>query len=291
MTYHGEGDIRRLKLFEWSIIGYLGFKSILICIFCNAIEDWPDLILVNLVGVAVILLISLQKNKARAFRWFRDWYIFLAIPLIFRGLTPLSYMVFGRHFTKTIIELEEAIFGSQPSIWLADLVDNRLITEVFSFFYLSYFLIFLSMAIALYRLPDKYKFEHYKFAVTISFLSNFIIYMFFPVEGPCWVFPEASIETLNGYFITDMVVAVQGQGVTTAAFPSSHVSLAIVALFYAFKYEPKLARFLTFFVVMLIPSTVYGKFHFVIDAITGVLWGYLMAEISWRLFKRYKAIG
>jgi len=67
----------------------------------------------------------------------------------------------------------------------------------------------------------------------------------------------------------------------TDAFPSGHTAVALVTLFFAWKYQQRaLFRVLVPAVSALIVSTVYLRYHYVIDVIAGVLLALLTIFIS-----------
>jgi membrane-associated phospholipid phosphatase len=74
----------------------------------------------------------------------------------------------------------------------------------------------------------------------------------------------------------------------TDAFPSGHTAVALVSLLYAWKYREKvLFWILVPAVSALIVSTVYLRYHYVVDVIAGILLAaltVLIAPKTYRLF-------
>jgi membrane-associated phospholipid phosphatase len=62
-------------------------------------------------------------------------------------------------------------------------------------------------------------------------------------------------------------------GVHGNAFPSAHVAGGVVALFFAWKYAPRLGLALTPVVGLLCVGAVYDHYHYVSDVIAGILVG------------------
>ena len=72
----------------------------------------------------------------------------------------------------------------------------------------------------------------------------------------------------------------------TAAFPSSHVGVAIVMMILAFRGSKKLFFGLLPFFMLLCCATVYIKAHYLVDAIAGVVTGLLFYWFTAWLYKK-----
>jgi membrane-associated phospholipid phosphatase len=55
------------------------------------------------------------------------------------------------------------------------------------------------------------------------------------------------------------------------AFPSAHCAASTVLLVTAFRHDRKAGRALAPVVVLIYASTVYGRFHYVVDVVAGIL--------------------
>ena len=89
-------------------------------------------------------------------------------------------------------------------------------------------------------------------------------------------------------FFTELVNMAQRAGERpTAAFPSSHVGVAIVMMILAFRGSKKLFFGLLPFFMLLCCATVYIKAHYLIDALAGSITGVLTYILSSCLYKRF----
>ncbi|HUH12889.1 MAG TPA: hypothetical protein VMK65_07250, partial [Longimicrobiales bacterium] len=109
---------------------------------------WPLLLGAHAAGVALALRLGpagaltarISAGAPRMARVLADWYPLLLIPLLYSELPQLNQAVFdGAYFDPLILELEQAIFGGQPSrawaatwplLWLSELLHGA---------YLSYY--------------------------------------------------------------------------------------------------------------------------------------------------------
>jgi membrane-associated phospholipid phosphatase len=97
-------------------------------------------------------------------------------------------------------------------------------------------------------------------------------YTFPPVDAPGTIFPELVHATLD-----------RGAAVGTA-FPSSHCAAAVVVAILAWRFAPRgLAMAITVISSGIVLATVYGGFHYAIDAVAGLVIGLAMGNLGPRL--------
>jgi membrane-associated phospholipid phosphatase len=91
----------------------------------------------------------------------------------------------------------------------------------------------------------------------------------FPVDSPFYLLKPLD-KPLSDQIFFQLVHLVSGHaGARGGAFPSLHVSATIVLWLAAWKWQRRVAGFLAPIVVGLILSTVFGRFHYVLDVIAG----------------------
>ena len=71
------------------------------------------------------------------------------------------------------------------------------------------------------------------------------------------------------------------------AFPSGHTAITVLTLYYAFKYNKSYAYILIPITILMVISTVYLRYHYVIDVIAGLL---LVVFSIWSGPKLYKIL-
>ena len=71
-----------------------------------------------------------------------------------------------------------------------------------------------------------------------------------------------------------------------AAFPSSHVAIAICTLYFSWRYLPRIRVPHGIVVVLLCLSTVYCRYHYAIDVLAGALTAMTLIPVgNWLYFK------
>ena len=103
----------------------------------------------------------------------------------------------------------------------------------------------------------------------LSFYVCYTIFLLFPVAGPRYLFPPAqnpATATPIALFTRELLEAASSRG---TAFPSSHVAAALVASLSALREWRPLGATLLPLAMLLALGTVYGQFHYAVDALAG----------------------
>src|SRR5207245_8291738 len=77
------------------------------------------------------------------------------------------------------------------------------------------------------------------------------------------------------------------EAIQRAAFPSGHTAIAIVVLAMAARYQRRLLYPLLGMTVSLVVSTVYLRYHYVIDVIAGLLLAGLCLGVTFWLYREH----
>jgi membrane-associated phospholipid phosphatase len=104
-----------------------------------------------------------------------------------------------------------------------------------------------------------------------AYVSYYAILVAFPVAGPRYLFPPADNEaTAIGLAVLTNRLLEAGSAWGTA-FPSSHVAAGLVAAFCAWRALRPLGAVLLPVSILLWLGTVYGQFHYAVDALAGAV--------------------
>jgi membrane-associated phospholipid phosphatase len=74
---------------------------------------------------------------------------------------------------------------------------------------------------------------------------------------------------------------------TGAAFPSSHVAVALCTLFFSFRYLRRVRYLHLVAAILLCVSTVYGRYHYVLDVVAGIAVAALLVPLGDWLYRKY----
>jgi len=277
---------RKISLYtvDWATIIYLAILSFLIVLFSNNQPDWPYYILFNIFIFIIILLIarylSDEKNKWK--RFFRHWYPMALFTFLYEEIRHLVHIIFPGWFDGWINHLELKLFGEYPTIWLQKVVSVTL-NEYMMFAYFSYYFLMPVLGAALY-IKDRIKeFDQFLLICAVAFYISYLGFIFAPVEGPRYALSHIHNLKLVGIIFTPVAqYVIKVAGLHGGCMPSSHVAVALVVMIFAIRYTRTLAWILTPLILSLFVATVYGRFHYFLDVVAGILVGFVALFICER---------
>lgn len=255
-------------------------------------DSWPLLALLHLAAITLLLypqaLRGFTARFPRAARVLADWYLLALIPALYTELATLNVAVFnGRYFDSLIIGAEQRVFGTQPSHELAHALPYLPLSEFLHFSYISYYLIIYVPAIYLYARGRHEAFRQLVFNLMLAFFAHYVFFIYFPVQGPRYMFAAPDGPIARGYFYQLAHRILEAGSSRGAAFPSSHVGVSAAQTAFAFLTIPALAPGVLLLSLGLALGAVYGGFHYATDAIVGALYGLLLFWLAPRVAARF----
>lgn len=215
---------------------------------------------------------------------------------IVRDLVPLSVGAFlyvelrwlipgvGRpHADAVVVAWEHLLFPANPSATWAPALPSRLVSEALHLAYASYYLLVLLPPVLLYLRRRRLEYARTMLALVLVYAICFLTYLLFPVDGPRYLVGAASApEGPVRAFVLHLLAAGSSRG---TAFPSSHVAASVVASLCALRFQCPVGVVVAVSTLGLALGTVYGGFHYAVDALVGgivglVAWG--LASTLWR---------
>jgi membrane-associated phospholipid phosphatase len=100
------------------------------------------------------------------------------------------------------------------------------------------------------------------------------------------VIPEFPAAVRGGLFFQLMVWIYDTFEAPGAAFPSSHVAVAIATLWFSFRYLPRIRWLHLIMVVLLCLSTIYCCYHYAVDVAAGIGTAALLIPLGNWLYAR-----
>ena len=201
----------------------------------------------------------------------RNWYPMATIPIFYLEIPPLTQMVLRGYFDDKIIEWEGRLFNRQPSVSFSERFPSKGLSELLHLCYFSYYPIVFGLVGVLYAQGRYEVFHEVVFGEILTFNLCLIWYLFMPVMGPRYKFEKISGPLTDGYVFKLVHMILSGASSKGTAFPSSHCAIGVIVVLYAARYDPIAFTILFPFGVGLVLGTVYGRFHYALDAILGTV--------------------
>ena len=234
----------------------------------------PLLIHLAILGYALALLAAPVALRRPAM----DWLTLTIGPLMYVELRWIIAGAGAPHRDALVIGWEGALFPSNPSATLAPHWHVTTLSELLHLAYASYYLLVYLPPIALYLRGRRDAFVSTVLALTVVYGVCFVTYAIFPVDGPRYlVGPAAAPDGPIRSFVLTLLDRGSSRG---TAFPSSHVAASVVSALCALRYQRAVGVAVTLATAALTLATVYGGFHYAVDALVGVILGGLAWLIS-----------
>ncbi len=264
--------MRRLSLSQGLTLFFLIGLVLLTVLFRGRIPVWHSLVFRYLLWIGLLFVIKLSSDR-------REWgrskdFIYAFSPLLFIVLIyeSLGDLIHYLHpdIDRSLMEIDHFLFGVQPTIWMQRWIVPWL-TDLLSVAYVSYYFLPVVLILVLYlnKRPGLYPAV---FTLLLGYYVSFVGYVLFPAVGPRYFMASLYTVPLEGSFITDWV----RDGLNAIehnkrdCMPSGHTQIALTVLYLAYRYERKVFYLFLPFVCGLVLSTIYLRYHYVIDLFVGM---------------------
>jgi PAP2 superfamily len=284
-----------------------------------------SLLLQLLAGVAVRLVIGAIRGNWREYlaiirrpAWFVETVrLLVGAALVVHAYCWIKVTVPLLHpvlYDQQLWDLDQRLcFGVSPNLFMLNVFSHPLALHVFDATYANIFIASMTVAFAYFLSAPANRLRiAFLTGNALLWLAGAWLYMAIPSIGPAYRFPEVWLQYANDFRVTEAlqvrlwlnynkVLQMRRPGgaaapidilLGIAAFPSMHVAFqTFVFLWFRRLWTWGELLFALFVAVIFIGSMVTG-WHYLIDAIAGVLLAWITYEIANRLYrvKRWAAL-
>jgi membrane-associated phospholipid phosphatase len=274
-----------LQPVDFLLAGYLAVVSVVAVIRAPGLPGcWWLLGAHALFGVLLYLLT--RPGLGPLGRAIRELYPLLLLAALYGELDVLNGPGGAEVYDAVVQRWELAIFGAQLSTEWWRAMPSRFWSAVLHAAYLSYYLIVIAPAFYFVWRRDVGALRHFILVLMTTFVLCYLVFIFFPVAGPYYVFPRPDpwfTDNLFARAVYDTLATGSSYG---AAFPSSHVAAAVAATLSSGRGSRTLGWVLAVPTVLLSVAVVYCQMHYGVDAVAGLLVGAGVTAVVERLDPR-----
>jgi membrane-associated phospholipid phosphatase len=226
---------------------------------------------VVVIGGLVLLAYAESLRHVEILRVLRDWYPLALLLLAYREMgwfAPSERTYRIEHLFEGWDKALLNSWGLKGLIEAAGPVVPSLLEIAYS---VVYAVPAFSLAM-LYAYRKRERSERLLFTVVLGVLMVYALFPYFPSEPPRTVFPGQDLPRYNTIFRQFNWWLLGGYGIHMSVFPSAHVSGAFSSAFAmvrALPEHPWVGRFLLALAFLIATATVYGRYHYVADALAG----------------------
>ena len=238
-------------------------------IYYPKIQSAITFIIINSIIIITILLFGKLKLDG-IIKTLWDFYPVIFIPVNFFELQHLVHVINPVDIDKTLIAIDLYFFGIHPTVWLERII-FPILTEYLQIVYASFYFLPIVLAVLLYRKQPE-AFHFFIYVIVLGFYLSYIGYVIFPAIGPRFLLDLYQTVPLNGILLTDGIRSMLNnlEKIQRDCFPSGHTEIALLTLIYSYKFHKPYFYVMMVIVTSLIFSTVYLRYHYVVDVLGGI---------------------
>jgi membrane-associated phospholipid phosphatase len=270
--------LRGIRPIDRLFLGYIVFNTAVLLTRVGSVASWPLLLVANVLAALLTVLLA-RAPRTRLVDLIGGAYPLLLATAFYMQLGIVTIDMGVLH-DPVIQRLEHALFGGQVSLTWHVRMPWPALSWILHACYGGYYLVLVAAPLFLYLRRPHEAFERGVFIMTLGLYGCYAIFVLFPVAGPRYFWGNATgvaASVLPARLIKQLLESGSAMG---TAFPSSHVAATWCAVYSVWRDARPLALLLAPIALGLALGTVYGQFHYAVDAVAGALVAVLACALS-----------
>jgi membrane-associated phospholipid phosphatase len=262
--------------------------AVLTVVFRRSLED-PEGMLLAYAALALALVpfvwLSRRQDRLPApVTLILDFYPAAFLPIVFNTLTPLITATRGGARDDLLIAADRALFGVDVTVWMEQFTRPRL-NDLLYLFYATYYFIALVPGLILW-FRDRGTARRFVFTLMLVYYVSYAGYFTIPALGPRFaqaeLYTKSLTETPISRAINDTINHLEKTKLDV--FPSGHTMITVAVLIVMWRRARDVFWWILPIATGLIISTVYCRFHYVVDLIAGAVLAFACVPLGDRLY-------
>lgn len=292
MILSAKGNLKYLSVPDITNQIFLLLLSALSLIY---VKNFPEKIIIPLLNIFLCFLIiyfvshyekkpESEKTDKSVSRFLRFWYPAFMIFFCFKEIYILMMNINRSLFDDYLIRADYFIFGINPTQYLSKFIFPFPV-EILQIAYGLFYLMPVIYATELYLWHRYDELKYAIFVVFTGFYLSFLGYLIIPAIGPRFTLHDFNLidSEMPGIFFAKIIRAIINFGESIPvgvsnpqdfaqrdAFPSGHTIIILLITYLSHKIKSNSFYFYLPFSVIMIFSTVYLRYHYVVDLIGGI---------------------
>jgi membrane-associated phospholipid phosphatase len=279
--------VKHLKAFDVVVIAFYIILSVIQIIYRDRIETWLIWTFVNLFIIVIGFILAYMESKYDNEFWnaVHYWYIVPVVLITFKELYFMIKPIRIYDHDQMFIAIDRWLFGADPTHLLSQ-ISTPMLTETLQIVYGMFYLLPILLGLFLLRKKRYVAMDFAVFILVYGFYLSYLGYFIWPGIGPR--FTLHNFNTINhdlpGLFLTNFLRDLVNSGesippgtlnpadvVQRDIFPSGHTMITLIVMYLSVRLKSRSKYFFVPIGTLLILSTVYLWYHYVIDLIGGLL--------------------
>jgi membrane-associated phospholipid phosphatase len=215
----------------------------------------------------------------------RDWVPFFFVSLVYGNIGDIDNVLVPETIDRMLIRIDRILFGVDPALWMEQFVTPHAVT-LFTYAYAAFSLYpFVLCGLLYFVKKNRRAFREVVAALALGFYLGYLSYLLLPAIGPRYAQASLFSVQLYGSQATNDIRATFDHLEPTQrdCFPSLHVGIVAIVLIFAYRSARPIFYVMLLPAILLFISTVYLRYHYVIDGIAGFIHAGLCAWAGPRL--------
>jgi membrane-associated phospholipid phosphatase len=276
-----------LKAYDLVVVIFFIFLTSLNLIFHKRIDVWQILVLINISVIIFAFMIAYMESRYdnKIWRTVHYWYIVPLVLLTFKELYFMVKPIRGKDYDQLFIEIDRWMFGVDPTHYLFQIA-SPLLTEILQIIYALFYILPIILVVFLLKNRRFLASDFVIFSVVYGFYLSYLGYFTLPAIGPRFTLHDFDTmhEVHPGLWATEWLRGMINTGesippgtpnpaevVQRDVFPSGHTMITLIVMYLSYKLRSGTKYFIIPTGTLLIFSTVYLWYHYVIDLIGGLI--------------------
>jgi membrane-associated phospholipid phosphatase len=241
-----------------------------------------------------------EKHLMGFLKILRFWYPIIMVMFYFKEIYLIMINVSNFLYDDLLIKIDFLIFNSNPTQVLFG-ISNPYLTEFLQIIYNLFYVMPVIYGLELYLWHRYREFKFAAFLILLGFYLSFFGYLILPAIGPRFTlhnFADLNAD-MPGIFLTELLRDIINYGESIFpknvpnpetiaqrdAFPSGHTIIILIITYLSAKFRSNSFYFYLPYSVLMIFSTVYLRYHYVIDLISGFIIAVISVLIALFVYK------
>ncbi len=240
---------------------------------------------------AIGIILALRRYSSRMALVARHWYALVYLPFCYKEVPHIVSRLGLSSVDFTLARWDLAMWKTDPVFW-PDALQNPFLTECLQLVYFMFIPSVIILGILYWYQRTSQEFRYCTFLVVATFLISYLGYVVLPARGPRFMPYASQHPALQGLWFFRFFQGTLDslEGVQYDCFPSGHVGVMIVCAYAARKLLPPIFWTFCIFAALITLSTIYLRYHYMIDVLAGALLAVLVIVLSPKIYNRASVI-
>jgi membrane-associated phospholipid phosphatase len=282
MNYLGNRNSRLILEERLTISMVTGLNLFIVCFGIIRIA-WDIFIMNSIIIISIFLVMKAHQCLPKPWmQFFRDWYVPAFLIFIYLENRRLIPFINPHDFDSLFIRIDRFIFlGHDPTV-LIEKLTNPVLSEFLQLSYASFYFIPFTLALFAYLKRSRLDFHIIVSTILMGFYLSYLGYYITPVIGPRYTLDHFQSFPLTGVYTFGFVrnLLTQVEGMMMDCCPSGHTLISLLTVLLARRYFRPFFLISSIWAFIVIFSTVYLRYHYVVDLIAGAILGLLVYKVG-----------